>query len=168
MQFSLYSSKMEMQFFLYSSKMESNFVCILTIDNNKTSYVKHVLDPLCAFFTLFGFFRGRGGSQGGRGTTCSCIFPSSAAQKWKFPKLFFFNILTIDNVRTPHVKHVFHPIHVLCTLFGCLDWGKGLGHNLLMQFSTLSSSKIEIFGINFFDILPIHSAQISYPILSIF
>ena len=38
----------------------------------------------------------------------------------------------------------------------------GLGHNLLMQFSTLYSSKIEIFETNFFGILTIHNDQISY------
>ena len=43
-----------------------------------------------------------------------------------------------------------YPIHVLLTLFGCLDGGKGLGHNLLMQFSTLGSSKMEIFKTDFF------------------
>ena len=48
------------------------------------------------------------------------------------------------------------------TLFGCLDGGKGLGHNLLMQFSTLGSSKIEIFNTDFFDILTILNDQVSY------
>ena len=48
------------------------------------------------------------------------------------------------------------------TLFGCLDGGKGLGHNLLVQFSTLSTSKMEIFKPDFFDVLPIHNGQTSY------
>ena len=40
--------------------------------------------------------------------------------------------------------------------------GKGLGHKLLMQFSTLCSSKMEFFKTDFFDILAIHNDQISY------
>ena len=39
---------------------------------------------------------------------------------------------------------------------------KGLGHNLLMQFFTLGSSKIEISQTDFFDILTIHNDQMSY------
>ena len=89
---------------------------------------------------------GGGGSQGGWGTTCLCSFPASAAQKWQFPKLFFFSFLIIH---TGQIFYVTHAIHVLFTLFGCLDGGKGLGHNLLMQFSTLSRSKMEIFKNDF-------------------
>ena len=48
------------------------------------------------------------------------------------------------------------------TLFGCLDGGTGLGHNLLIQFSTLSSSKMEISETNLFDILTIHNDHISH------
>ena len=52
---------------------------------------------------------------------------------------------------------------MLFTLFGCLDGGKGLGHNLLMQFfSTLGSSKMEFFKTDFFDVLTSHNDQISY------
>ena len=39
---------------------------------------------------------------------------------------------------------------------------RGLGHNLLMQFSTLCSSKMQISQTGFFDILTIHNDQISY------
>ena len=58
-----------------------------------------------------------------------------------------------------------HPLYVFFTLlFRCLEgigsWG--LGHNLLMQFSTLYNSKMEISETNFFDILTIHNDQISY------
>ena len=51
-----------MQFFTPgSSKIEifqTDFFDILTIHNDQTSYVKHVLDPLYVFFTLFGCWRG--------------------------------------------------------------------------------------------------------------
>ena len=49
-----------------------------------------------------------------------------------------------------------------------LGWGgggglpRGVGHNLLMQFSRLSSSKMEISETDFFDTLTIQSDQISY------
>ena len=51
---------------------------------------------------------------------------------------------------------------MLFTLFGCLDGGKGLGHNLLMQFSTLGGSKMAFFKTDFFDVLTIHNDQLSY------
>ena len=57
---------------------------------------------------------------------------------------------------------------IICffTLFvcwmGCEAAPKGRGCNLLMQFSTLCGSKMEIFKTNFFDILAIHNDQTSY------
>ena len=39
---------------------------------------------------------------------------------------------------------------------------RGIGHNLLMQFFSLSSSKMEIFETDFFDTLTIQKDQISY------
>ena len=74
---------------------------ILTIQNDQISYVKHVLAPLYVFFTLFGCFGVRGGSQGGRGTTCLCNFLASAAQKWKFPNLFFVIFLPSKMIKYP-------------------------------------------------------------------
>ena len=52
---------------------------------------------------------------------------------------------------------VFHPIWVLG---GGLP--RGVGHNLLMQFSRLGSSKMELFETDFFDTLTIQNHQISY------
>ena len=52
------------------------------------------------------------------------------------------------------------------TLFGSLEGGgglpRGLGHIVLMLFSTLYSSKMEIYEPDFFYILTIHNYQISY------
>ena len=79
----------------------------------------------------------------------------------EFSEIDFFYFLTIHNDQISYVKHVLDPIHVSFTLFGCLDGRKGLGHNLLMQFSTLGSSKMEIFKTDFFDVLTIHNDQIS-------
>ena len=55
------------------------------------------------------------------------------------------------------------PFYVFFALFGC--WGgvpRGLGHNLLMQFSSLGSSKMEISETDFFDTLTIQNDHISY------
>ena len=57
----------------------------------------------------------------------------------------FVDIVTTYNDEICYVKHVLAPFYVFFTLFGC--WGgfpRGLGHNLLMHFSSLSSSKMEI------------------------
>ena len=59
---------------LGSSKMEiseTDFFDTLTIQNDQISYVKHVLDPLHVFFTLFGC-GGGGGYQGVWGTQPAC------------------------------------------------------------------------------------------------
>ena len=62
-----------------------------------------------------------------------------------------------------YIKHVLDPLYVFFTLSGCMDGGKRLGHNLIMQFSTLGSSNMEISKTDFFfDILTIHNDEISY------
>ena len=59
----------------------------------------------------------------------------------------FFDILTIHNDQISYVKHVldplyvFHPIQVFGEGGGGRGLPRGLGHHLLMQFSTLGSSK---------------------------
>ena len=71
----------------------------------------------------------------------------------------FFDILITQNDHPRYAKHVFGRIHVFFTLFG--HWArkggggspKGLVHNLLMQFFTLGSSKIEVSETYFFDIV---------------
>ena len=60
---------------------------------------------------------------------------------------YFFDILTTGYDHPRDVKHVLGRIYVFFTLFGYWVQGgfpKGLGHNLLMQFFTLGSSKIEV------------------------
>ena len=108
---------------------------------------------------------GGGGGQWGWGTTCLCSFSASAAKKWKFPKLIFFCILTIQDHQISYVKHVSDPIHVFHLIWVFFLGGgvpRGLGHNLLMQFSSLCSSKMAISETDLFYILTIHNDQISY------
>ena len=67
----------------------------------------------------------------------------------RIPKLIFFDTLTIQNGQISYVKHVLAPLYVFFTLFGGRGGGgvglpRSLGHNLLMQFSRLGSSKMEI------------------------
>ena len=63
--------------------------------------------------------------------------------------------MTIQNDQVSYVKHVLAPLYVFFTLFGCVCvWGGGGGGSgLLMQFSRLSSSKMEILETDFFDIM---------------
>ena len=67
----------------------------------------------------------------------------------------FFDIVTTQNDHPRYVKHVLGCICVFFTLFGYWVGGggspKGLVHNLLMQFFTAGSSKIEVFETCFFD-----------------
>ena len=75
------------------------------------------------------------------------------------------NILTIHNDQISYVKHVSDPLYVFFTLFWCLEAGRlprGLGHNLLMQFSTLYHSTMEISETYCFDLPTIHNDQIPY------
>ena len=66
----------------------------------------------------------------------------------EFSETDFFDILTIQNDQISHVKHVLAPFYVFFTVLGCWGGGgglpRGLGRNLLMQFSRLNSSKMEI------------------------
>ena len=126
-----------------------HFFDIVTPYNDEICYVKHVSTPLYVFFTLFGCWGGGGGSQGVQGTTCLCSFQASAAQKWNFPETDFSDTSTIQNDQISYVKHVLAPLYVFFTVFGCGGGGGGglprrLGHNLLMQFYGLSSSRMAV------------------------
>ena len=54
----------------------------------------------------------------------------------------FFDIVTTYNDEICYAKHVLAPLYVLFTPFGCSGGGvpSGLGHNLLLQFSSLGRS----------------------------
>ena len=70
------------------------------------------------------------------------------SSKMEISETDFFDTLTIQNDQISHVKHVLAPFYAFFTLFGCwggvgwLPWG--LGRNLLMQFSRLSSSRMVV------------------------
>ena len=97
-------------------------------------------------------------------TNCLSSFPPSTVQKWKIFAKTIFDIVTTYNDKICYVKHVLAPFYVFFTLFG---WGGGgtkgsRAHNLLMQFSGLGSSKMEISETHFFDTLTIQNDQISH------
>ena len=68
---------------LYKSKMEyfaKHFFDIVTTYNDGICYVKHVLDPLCVFFTLFGW---GGGVPRGSWTRRSWRMPTCVGSTWE-------------------------------------------------------------------------------------
>ena len=93
-------------------------------------------------------------------------FSGLGISKMEISETEFFDTLTIQNDQISYLKHVLAPLHVFFTLFGCVGGGGGTkgskAHNLLMQFSGLGSSKMEISETDFFDTLTIQNDQISY------
>ena len=92
-------------------------------------------------------------------------FSHLSSSKMEISKTDFFDTLTIQKDQISYVKHVLAPLYVFFTLFGCWGGGglpRGIGHNLLMQFSCLSNSKMEISKTDFVDTLTIQNDQISY------
>ena len=64
----------------------------------------------------------------------------------------FFDIVTTYNDEICYIQHVLDPFYVFFTLFGCLGGGGApkASRHLLMQFSRLSSSKMELSETDFF------------------
>ena len=64
----------------------------MTIQNNQISYLKHILAPLCVFFTLFGCWRGRGGLPRGLGHNLLMLY-SLGSSKMEISETDIFLIL---------------------------------------------------------------------------
>ena len=120
---------------------ETDLFDTLTIQNDQISYVKHVLAPLYVFCTLFGCWGVGGGLPRGPGHNPLMQFSSLGSSKTEISKTDLFDTLTIQNDQISYMKHVLAPLYVFFTLFGCRGGGgglpKGLGHILLMYFSSL-------------------------------
>ena len=115
---------------LYRSKIENFcnfFFDIVTTYNDEICYVKHVLDPLCVFFTLFGCVGGGGGYQESRAHNLLMQFSRLGSSKMEISETDFFDTLTIENDQISHVKHVLAPLYAFFTLFGCWGWGGSQG-----------------------------------------
>ena len=135
---------------LGNSKMEiseTDFFDTLTIQNDQISYVKHVLDPVHVFFTLFGCGGGGGGTKGSRAHNLLMQFSGLGSSKMEISETDFFDTLTIQNDQISYVKHVLDPVHVFFTLFGCGGGGggglpRGLGHTTcLCSFQASAAQK---------------------------
>ena len=96
---------------------------IVTTYNDEISYVKHVLDPLHVFFTLFECVGV--GTKGSRAHNLLMQFSGLGSSKMEISETDFFDTLTIQNDQISYVKHVLDPLHVFFTLFGCVCWGGG-------------------------------------------
>ena len=109
------------------------------------------------FFTLFGYWPHGGGVSQGIGTQPAMRVFTLDSSKMEVFKTCFFDIVTTQYDHPSYLKHVLGRIYMFFTLFGY--WvgvgrsPKGLVHNLLMQFFTLDSSKMEVFKTCFFWIL---------------
>ena len=148
-----------------SSKIEVFETCffdIVTTQNDHPRYVKHVLGRIYVFFTLFGYQVGGGGGGGapkGRVHNLLMQFFNPDSSKIEVFETCFFDIVTTQNDHPRYVKHVLGRIYVFFTLFGNQVRGggggalRGLVHNLLMQFFTPNSSKMEVFETCFCDIV---------------
>ena len=93
-------------------------------------------------------------------------FPTFGSSKMGISETFFFIFSIIYNDKISDVKHVVDPLHVFSTLFGCWTGAeaasKGMGHNVLILFSTHRTSKMEIVETHFFYILTLHNDQLCY------
>ena len=111
MQFSgLGSSKMEIS--------ETDLFDTVTIQNDQTSYVKHVLAPLYVFFTLLAVGRGGGGGGLPRGPGHYLLMQLSGlgSSKMEISETDLFGTLTIQNDQISYVKHVLAPLFVFFRL----------------------------------------------------
>ena len=152
-----------MQFFNPdSSKIEVFETCffdIVTTQNDISSYAKHVLGRIYVFFTLFGYqVGGGGGAPKGRVHNLLMQFFNPDSSKIEVFETCFFDIVTTRNDHPWYGKHVLGRIYVFFTLFWVSGRGgggspKGRVHNLLMQFFTPDSSKMEVFETCFCDIV---------------
>ena len=83
-------------------------------------------------------------------------FFSLYGSKTKVSETYFFDIVPPQYDHPRYVKHVFGRIYLFFIIFGYRVPGgggspKGLVHNLLRQFFSLYSSKIEVSETYFFD-----------------
>ena len=107
--------------------------------------------------------RSGGGGGGGfpKGLVHNLLmqFSTPDSSKIEVSETSFFDIVTTQYDHPRYVKHVLGRIYVFFIRFGNQVRGggggapKGLVHNLLMQFFTPGSSKIEVFGTCSFDIV---------------
>ena len=105
--------------------------------------------PLYVFFTLFGCFWGGGGLPRGLGHNVLMQFSSLGSSRIEISETDNFDILTIQNDEIS-LQSMFWPLFMCFSPYLCVCVGgggalpRGLGHNLLMQFSSLNRSKMVV------------------------
>ena len=112
------------------------------------------------FVTPFGYKVGGGGSPKGLVHNLLMQFFTPSSSKIEGFETSFYDVLTTQYDHPSYVKHVLGRSYVFFTQFGYKVGGgggggapKGLVHNLLMQFFTPRSSKIEVFETCFYDVV---------------
>ena len=113
------------------------------------------------FFTCFGYWAREGGGGPPKGLVHDLLMQLFTLDSSKIEvfETYFIDAMITHNDHPRYVKHVLGRIYVFFTLFGYWarggGWGcgapKGLVRNLLMQFFTMGSSKIEVFETYFSD-----------------
>ena len=96
-------------------------------------------------------------------------FFTMGSSKIEVFELCFYDIVITQNDHPRYVKHVLGRVYMFFILFGYWVPGgggggcpKGLVYNLLMQFFTPDSSKMEVFETCFFDIVNTQNDHPSY------
>ena len=89
---------------------------------------------------------GEGGLPRGLGHNLLTHFSSLGSSTMEISETDFFDILTIQNDQISYIKHVLAPLDVFSPYLDVGGGGlpRGLGHNLLMQFSSLGSSRMVV------------------------
>ena len=109
------------------------------------------------FFTLFGCSVGGGGSPKGRVHNLLMQFFTPDSSKIEVFETYFFDIVTTQNDHPSYESMFWAVFTCLSPYLGIRSGGggapKGRVHNLLMQFFTPDSSKMEVFETCFCDIV---------------
>ena len=106
---------------------------------------------LGVFHPIWVLGSGGGGAPKGLVHNLLMQFFTLDSSKVEVFKTCFFDIVTTQYDHPSYLKHILGRICMFFTLFGY--WGGGWVHNLLMQFFTLDSSKMEVFKTCFFDMV---------------
>ena len=141
---------------------QTDLFYIVTIHNDQISNVKHGVDPIYVFYTLFGCWRGAEAALKRLGHNLPMHFPALGSPKKDISEAHC-------SIFSPFTKMRYRLQSMFQTLLMCFSTClvleaavKGLWHNLLMRFSALGFSKMKISKTIFFCILTIHNDKTSY------
>ena len=110
-----------------SAVSDTYFFHTVTTQNDHATYAKQ---HSCVFLhVMWVLAAGRGGGGFPRDwyTTCLCSFSLWAAQKFRFLKLTFFDIVTTQNDHPTYLKHASGSIYGFPHFFGMVCGSQGIG-----------------------------------------